>query len=506
MYNYHVIMKSFSCFRSGYIGFVIVASFFSALVAVESFSTAKITTEASQTTTQLSFIPEQHQQLQCQQRLRRRRCAQVANMLNETLVAGPEAMPQQQQQQERQVEEELRLLSTAAAYYSSKSKDIDNGYLLSPLLSATAQPVTQRPYNKKRIKISPSSASTETSSTKQNKKKTKAQRPAAGLTQEEELYLSFRLRTYQAAVRLRKQVLVAAGAAEWDIATAEMENAWAMACGVSVQDLRRIVHEGQQTRSALVAANVGLVTSIAQKYWTALKYSAGAAASIAVGTTMQDLIQEGNLGLMTAAERFDPARNVRFGTYATWWVRERISRSLADSSRMIRLPVHVIEKLAKIQKAAAGIKAHTGREPGLQELANALEMPVNKFKRLADCRRPIVSLELPLSKTKGENNREVTLGDTLASTAPTPMDDAERVSLQAALQDCLDSELTTTERDVLTHRFGLHTGVPLRIQETADLVGVSRDCVRQLEKRALNKLRSPQRNYKLKHYVGGSSS
>lgn len=117
-------MKSFSCFRSGYIGFVIVASFFSALAVVESFSPAKITTEASQTTTQLSFIPEQHQQLQCQQRLRRRRYAQVANMLNETLVACPEAMSQQQQQQETQVEEELRLLSTARRIIAAKVKTL----------------------------------------------------------------------------------------------------------------------------------------------------------------------------------------------------------------------------------------------------------------------------------------------------------------------------------------------------------------------------------------------
>lgn len=405
-------------------------------------------------------------------------------------------------------------MSTAASYYNCKTrrngstKDEDNEEedddLLSSLLSATAQPVTQRPDgSKRRIKISSSSSSS-----------SKTKRPAAGLTREEEVQLSFQVRTYRAAIRLRKQVLAATTASNSSVYfdeslltddNAETENAWASACGISVHDLRRIVQEGQQARSALVAANVGLVTSIAKKHWNALKHSTAGAVSIGTGMTMQDLVQEGNLGLIAAAERFDPDRNVRFGTYATWWVRQRISKSLVDGSRMIRLPAHVVDKLTKIQRAAADMKAHTGREPDLQELARALEMPVSKLKKLTDCRRPTVSLELPLSKRKGDD-RERTLGDTLASTAPTPMDDAELVSLRAAVRDCLDSELTESERDVLTHRFGLKTGSPLRLQETADLLGVSRDRVRLLETRALNKLRSPQRNYKLKQYMGDGSS
>jgi len=526
-------MNAFSCFLSKFVVVIAIVTFFvSAIVVVESFSTATFTTKTTTTSrittttttaTQLSLIPEQQQprqqqqQPQCQ-RLRRGGgdSSRVSNKLSATLVADPEVhqqqtqqQQQQQQQQDAQIEEELRLLSTAASHYNCKTRrndstnDEDNEEeddLLSSLLSATAQPVTQRPdSSKRRIKISSSSS--------------KTKRPAAGLTREEEVQLSFQVRTYRAAIRLRKQVLATASNSsvyfddsltDTDDNAEETENAWAAACGISVHDLRRIVQEGQQARSALVAANVGLVTSIAKKHWNTLKHSTAGAVSIGTGMTMQDLVQEGNLGLIAAAERFDPARNVRFGTYATWWVRQRISKSLVDGSRMIRLPAHVVDKLTKIQRAAADMKAHTGREPDLQELARTLEMPVGKLKKLTDCRRPTVSLELPLSKRKGDD-RERTLGDTLASTAPTPMDDAELVSLRAAVQDCLDSELTETERDVLTHRFGLKTGSPLRLQETADLLGVSRDRVRLLETRALNKLRSPQRNYKLKQYMGDSS-
>jgi RNA polymerase primary sigma factor len=260
---------------------------------------------------------------------------------------------------------------------------------------------------------------------------------------------------------------------------------------------------------ALVAANVGLVTSIAKKQYAALKraMSSDAAGTGSVGTilTLQDMVQEGNLGLMEAAERFEPERGFRFSTSATYWIRQRILRSVADSSRTIRLPAHVHSMMQRIRRAKIEIKSqNSGKQPTTEELAHHLDVSVEKIKLYEDSSRNVLSLEKPL-RTASFREDTRTLGDTLASDAPTPEEDAEADHLRRTIRQVMDTALADYERDVIAKRFGLEDGKPRTVQETADLLGMTPDRIRLVEARALNKLRHPQRNYKLKVYVNGST-
>lgn len=287
------------------------------------------------------------------------------------------------------------------------------------------------------------------------------------------------------------------------------EKEWADASGLSVIQLRRVMQQGNDAREALVAANVGLVTSIAKKFSAGFQHNNRGSSSL---LTLQDLIQEGNLGMMQAAERFEPERGVRFGTYATWWIRQRIAKSISDSSRMIRLPAHVHSKLQKIKKAKAAITAQTGRNlVTVQELSHYLEMPVKKVQLYSDCARHTLSLESPLQCNNAMKDHAMeTLGDTLAASSDAdggcPTETLEVAGLHDELQKVMESELTTQERNVLVQRFGLGVGKAATMEETATLLNISRDRVRLLETRALHKLRHPQCNYKLKEYMTTTSS
>ena len=318
-----------------------------------------------------------------------------------------------------------------------------------------------------------------------------------GLTRQEEINYSFWIRTFRAAVRLRDQLV----RDENGMHIHPSEEEWAQACGISVKELRRVMHDGQAARGALVAANVGLVTSIAKRYFSALKYSTQAGGGVGTILTLQDMIQEGNLGLMEAAERYEPEKGFRFSTYATWWVRQRIVRSISDYSRTIRLPAHVHSMLQKMKKAKAEIKSQLGREPTTPELAHHLDVPEEKLELYATSSRNVVSLELPLRTASFKEDRR-TLGDTLASDAPTPEEDVEAEYLRRDIRAVMDTALADREREVIVKRFGLEDGKPRTVEETAELLGITRDRVRLVEARALNKLRHPQRNYKLKEYIG----
>jgi RNA polymerase primary sigma factor len=280
------------------------------------------------------------------------------------------------------------------------------------------------------------------------------------------------------------------------------EEDWAKACELTVRQLRRVMIWGREARSMMVSANEGLVRSIAKKYMGDLKRAHHGG----IGTilTLQDMIQEGNLGLMEAAERFDPARGFRFSTYASHWVRQRILRSIADHSRVIRLPVHVHSILRTIRRTREDMEMEDGNSPTIEELAERLEMPVDKLKKYTDSSQMVLSLEVPLSSNNNhpkhmEDKR--TLGDKIASDSPSPEEDAEFDSLRQDIRSVMDG-LGPREKQVLTLRFGLEDGTPRTVEETARTLGISRDRVRNVEARALNKLRHPQRNYKLKEYVG----
>jgi RNA polymerase primary sigma factor len=315
-----------------------------------------------------------------------------------------------------------------------------------------------------------------------------------GLTRDQEVSYSFLIRTLRATVRLRDQLVLEKHGGQLS------EAAWAEACGVSVKKLRSIVQKGQAARAAVVNANVGLVTSFAKRQYTSLKTATEAGGGVGTILSLQDMIQEGNLGLMEAAERFEPEKGFRFSTYATWWVRQRILRSISDSSRTIRLPAHVHTMLQKIRKAKTEIKSQLGREPTSPELANHLDVSEEKLQLYAESSRNVISLNRPLKMESFQEDSR-TLGDTLASDAPTPEEDAEADYLRRDIRAVMDKTLAEREREVIVNRFGLEDGKPRTVAETAQSLGITRDRVRLVEAKALNKLRHPQRNYKLKDYI-----
>lgn len=316
------------------------------------------------------------------------------------------------------------------------------------------------------------------------------------------------------------------------------EDDWAKACDLDVLELRKIMSEGQDARSLLVSANVGLVTSIAKRHYHVLKQMTNADGGVGTILTLQDMIQEGNLGLMKAAERFEPERGWRFSTYATYWIRQRILQSITDTARVIRLPAHgtlkyacfnvtsheieyisgiltfvhsffklttntVTATLQKLNKARKDMSVEIGRMPSDAELADHLKMSVDKLRKINEKARSVVSLESPLrmgSNHKAEADRR-TIGDFIASDAPTPEEDAQQKSLQRDIRAVVN-ELADREREVLILRYGLDNGEPMSTSQTAAHLGITTDRVRYVETRALNKLRSPQRNYRLKDYLG----
>jgi RNA polymerase primary sigma factor len=324
--------------------------------------------------------------------------------------------------------------------------------------------------------------------------------PHTLLTAAQEREYAFRIRTFRAAVKLRDSLV----SFQDGVYIHPTESQWAAACGTSVADLHRLVEEGQDARAVLVSSNIGLVVNQAKRHFAGLKSATEADGGVGTILTMSDMIQEGNLGLMEAAERFEPEKGFRFSTYATYWVRQRIRRSISDSSRIIRLPAYVHDMLQKIRRAKVEMKAETGREPNLTELAHYMEISEERLRLYTASSRNVVSLERPIANTGSFKSHEDhrTLYDTLASDAPSPEEDAVHDSMRRDLRAVMDTELAGVERQVLVHRFGLENAQqPLSVTETAAALAISIDRVRLVEARALNKLRHPMRNYKLKEYV-----
>lgn len=330
------------------------------------------------------------------------------------------------------------------------------------------------------------------------------------LTRDEERQITYKIRGLRRVVQIRDELIEENESCSpfepsfgGDHDCYPTEEEWAKACDLDTLSLRRVMSEGQEARSLLVSANAGLVKHIAKRHYHVLKRMTTAAGGVGTILTLQDMIQEGNLGLMKAAERFEPERGFRFSTYATYWIRQRILQSITDSSRVIRLPVHVTDTLKKLNKARKEMSVNLGRMPSDEELANHMNISVDKLRRISDKTRAVVSLESPISM--GSNHRsemdQRTIGDFIASDAPTPEEDAEHKSLQQDIRAVVN-QLAEREREVLILRFGLDNGEPMSISDTATHLGISTDRVRHVETRALNKLRNPQRNYRLKDYLG----
>ena len=253
---------------------------------------------------------------------------------------------------------------------------------------------------------------------------------------------------------------------------------------VELAHMQRLILDGQAAREHLGRANTRLVVSIAKRY-------------MGQGLPFPDLIQEGNVGLMRAVDKYDYKRGNRFSTYATWWIRQAITRALAQKTRTIRIPLHMTERIRQMYRTAQSLEQILGRRPTPEEIAREMNLPPDNIRSMMDASQHAIALERPVG-----DDGDSEFGDFIEDQdSPSPVEAATQHLLQETIEEVL-SELTPRQSHILRLRFGLGGGEPHTLEEIANKFGLSRERIRQLEKEALRRLRHPRLAHNLRDYLG----